>query len=150
MKRTIKHQIFFPHSPETVWEYLTQSELMALWLMKNNFEPVVGFDFQFRTNPIPALNFDGVFHCKVLEIVLKEKLSYSWRSGPGEGEITLDSIVTWKLERKENGTELFLEHTGFEKEENLDFYNGLNHGWAEKLQKIADLLNAAKNDLIKI
>jgi uncharacterized protein YndB with AHSA1/START domain len=145
MKKSINHQFFFPHSPEAVWEYLTKPELMAQWLMKNDFQPIVGLDFQFRTGPIPSLDFDGIFYCKVLEIVPFKKLSYSWKSGPGGGKITLDSVVIWKLEPKDKGTEVFLEHSGFSKKENLDFYNGLLHGWVEKLQNIDKLLNAAQN-----
>ena len=149
MAKIIKHQFFFAHPVETVWEYLTKSELMEQWLMKNDFQPIVGLDFQFRTNPIPSLNFDGIFYCKVLEIIPFKRLSYSWSSGPGRGEITLDSIVVWKLERRDKGTELFLEHSGFAREENLNFFNGLNHGWVEKLQNIANLLTAAQHDATK-
>ncbi len=136
MKRIIKHQFFYPHPKETVWEYLTNPELMEQWLMKNNFQPVVGADFQFRTGPIPSLNFDGIMHCKVLEIVPFERLSYAWNCGPGEGKINLNSVVVWRLEPTAKGTTLFLEHSGFAKEENLDFYNGFNQGWVEKLNKI--------------
>ncbi|MDB5006300.1 MAG: hypothetical protein JWP45_693 [Mucilaginibacter sp.] len=145
MKKSIKHQFFFPHPPEAVWEYLTKPELMEQWLMKNDFHPIVGVDFQFRTNPIPGLDFDGIFYCKVLEIVPFKKLSYSWKSGPGEGEITLDSVVVWKLQPTDKGTELFLEHSGFAKKENLNFYNGLTDGWLKNIHKIADRLNAAKH-----
>jgi uncharacterized protein YndB with AHSA1/START domain len=145
MEKIIKHQFFFPHPTEIVWEYLTKPELMEQWLMKNDFQPIVGLDFQFRTNPIPSLDFDGIFYCKVLEIVPFKKLSYSWNSGPGEGKITLDSIVIWKLEATDKGTELFLEHSGFAKKENLNFYNGLMHGWVEKLNNIAKLLNAVQH-----
>ena len=142
MKRSIKHQYFFAHSPEKVWQYLTDSDLMALWLMKNNFKPIVGTDFQFRINPIPDLDFDGIFYCTVLEIEPYKKLSYSWKSGPGYEKITLESIVIWKLEPTEKGTQVYLEHNGFDKDENLDFFNGLNHGWPEKFEKINNLLNA--------
>lgn len=145
MAKIIRHQFFYPHPQETVWDYLTKPELMAQWLMKNDFQPIVGHDFQFRTNPIPGLNFDGVFYCKVLTINPIESLSYSWKSGPGGGEITLESVVMWKLEAKDNGTELLMEHRGFAKKENLDFYNGLLHGWQEKLQNINQLLNAAEH-----
>jgi len=145
MTKTIKHQFSFPHIPEIVWEYLTRPELMELWLMKNNFQPVVGASFQFRTGPIPSLNFDGVCYCKVLEIVPFKKLSYSWQCGPGDGNITLDSVVVWRLEPTAEGTELFLEHSGFEKEENLAFYNGFMQGWVEKLQNIDKLLKAAQH-----
>jgi hypothetical protein len=51
----------------------------------------------------------------------------------------------WKLQPTDKGTEVFLEHSGFAKEENLNFYNGLYHGWIEKFHKIADLLNAAQH-----
>ena len=141
MSKIIKHQFFFPHPTETVWEYLTKPELMEQWLMKNDFQPIIGFDFQFQTKPIPSLDFDGICYCRVLEIVPFKKLSYSWKCGPGEGKITLDSIVVWKLQPTDKGTEVFLEHSGFAKEENLDFYNGFMHGWVEKLNNIAKLLN---------
>lgn len=145
MEKIIKHKIFFAHPPEAVWDYLTKPELMELWLMKNDFQPIVGFDFQFRTNPIPALDFDGIFYCRVLEIIPFKKLSYSWKSGPGGGEITLDSVVVWKLQPTEKGTELFLEHSGFERIENLNFYNGLTDGWLKNIKKIVDRLNAAQH-----
>jgi uncharacterized protein YndB with AHSA1/START domain len=143
MKRSIQHQFFFSHPPETVWDYLTKPELMALWLMKNNFQPVVGQEFQFKTDPKPTINFDGIFYCKVLEIIPFKKLSYSWNSGPGDGKISLESVVTWKLEVRDNGTEVYLDHSGFDKEENLSLYNGLNHGWTVKFQEINKLLNSA-------
>lgn len=146
MIKTIKHQYFFPHPAEIVWEYLTKAELMEQWLMKNDFQPIVGLDFQFRTSPIPGLDFDGIFYCKVLEIVPFKKLSYSWNGGPGEGRITLESVVVWTLQPTDRGTELFLEHSGFDKEENLNFFNGLNQGWLEKFPKIAGLINTAQHD----
>lgn len=145
MTRTINHQFFFPHPPATVWEYLTRPELLELWLMKNTFRPVVGADFQFRTGPIPALDFDGIFYCTVLEIVPLQKLSYSWRSGPGDGAVTLDSVVVWRLEATDKGTQLFLEHSGFQKEENIAFYNGLTEGWKEKLEMIDTLLKTPQH-----
>jgi uncharacterized protein YndB with AHSA1/START domain len=110
--------------------------------MKNDFQPIVGHDFQFRTSPIPSLDLDGIVYCKVLEIVPLKKLSYSWNSGPGEGKITLESIVEWKLQSTEKGTELFMEHSGFTKSEHLALYNALTDGWLKNIHKIAARLNA--------
>ncbi|MEP7277437.1 MAG: hypothetical protein ABI813_02235 [Bacteroidota bacterium] len=59
------------------WEYLTNPSLMEQWLMKNDFQPIISCHFQFRTNRIPALDFDGIFYCRVVEIVPFKKLSYS-------------------------------------------------------------------------
>jgi len=145
MEKIIKHQFYFPHPTEMVWEYLTKPELMELWLMKNDFKPVAGLDFQFRTDPEPKLDFDGIFYCRVLDVVPFERLSYSWTGGPGKGEISFDSVVVWTLQPKDKGTELFLEHSGFSKNENLDMYNALNHGWEGKFPKINNLLNTTEH-----
>jgi uncharacterized protein YndB with AHSA1/START domain len=148
MTKTIKHKFFFSHPPETVWEYLTKAELLEQWLMKNDFKPIVGHDFQFRTNPIPSLDFDGICYCKVLEIIPLKKLSYSWKGGSGK-EITLDTLVVWQLESNEKGTVLLLEHSGFGKAENLNFYSGMTDGWTKNVQKIMNLLNAAQHGTTK-
>ncbi len=145
MTKSIDHKFFFPHSPEVVWEYLTKAELMEQWLMKNDFLPVIGHDFQFRTQPIPSVNFDGIFYCKVLEIVPFKKLSYSWKGGPGNGKIELDSIVEWTLHPKENGTELLLKQSGFKKS-NYTIYTMMNDGWFKNVQKIIERLNTKNND----
>lgn len=145
MAASINHQFFFPHPPEIVWEYLTNAELMEQWLMKNDFQPIIGHDFQFKTNPIPSLNFDGIVYCRVLEIVPFKKLSYSWNSGSGDGKITIESVVEWKLEQKDQGTQLFLLHSGFSETENVNMYNALTDGWLKNLHKIADRINTRVN-----
>ena len=109
--------------------------------MPNNFELILGYDFQFTTKPMPALQLDGVFHCKVVDIVPFKRLSYSWKGGPGNGEITLDTLVIWTLIPKDGGTEVQLVHSGFKEVENFDIYTGMTDGWGQKLKKIAHLLN---------
>jgi uncharacterized protein YndB with AHSA1/START domain len=150
MAKSIKHTVFFQHPPEVVWEYLTKAELMALWLMKNDFQPIVGHDFEFRTKPLPQFDFDGIAYCKVLELVPYKRLSYSWKGGPGEGKINLDTVVVWTLVGKEAGTELFLEHTGFSEVENLLIYGGMNQGWLKNMHKIDELIKAAKHDTTNV
>ena len=142
MTKSIQHRLFYPHPPKAVWEYLTKPELMEQWLMKNDFQPILGVDFQFRTNPIPSMDFDGIFYCKVLDIVPFQRLSYSLKGGPGDGKINLDSIVVWRLQPKDGGTELALEHDGFKEVENFAIFNGMNEGWLKNMKKIAQLLNS--------
>lgn len=38
----------FPHAPEKVWRALSQPYLIDEWLMKNDFNPVVGHRFNLR------------------------------------------------------------------------------------------------------
>jgi len=149
MSKSIRHQFFFQHSPEVVWEYLTKADLIEQWLMKSDFEPIIGYDFQFKSRPLPDLNFDGIIYCKVLEVVPFKKLSYSWKLGPGGGKITIDSLVEWTLNPKENGTRLLLEHSGFKETEDTSIntlYTMMDAGWLKNINKIAELVNAAKHD----
>lgn len=141
MSKSITHTLFFPNPANEVWEYLTNAELIELWLMKNDFKPVAGYDFQFRTNPLPNLNFDGIVFCKVLEIIPYKKLVYSWKGGPGDGEMTMDSIVEWTLQEKDNGTELNLVHSGTEVFDKLPIFNAMKEGWIKNVQKIYGFLN---------
>jgi uncharacterized protein YndB with AHSA1/START domain len=145
MTKSIQHKLFYPHSPAIVWEYLTTPELMAQWLMPTDFQPIVGFDFQFRTNPIPKFDFDGIVYCKVLEVVAHKKLSYSWKGGPGDGTITMDSVVIWTLAEKDGGTDLSLEHSGFKVLTNLPIFQSMEDGWLKNMKKIAEQINAAKH-----
>lgn len=142
MQKTIQHNLFFSHPPEVVWEYLTNAELMSQWLMPNDFQPIIGYDFAFKTKPIPSLDCDGIFYCKVLAIVPNKKLTYSWKSGPGNGVITVDSLVEWTLQPKENGTELSLLHSGFKEIENFAIYAAMNDGWLKNINKILQLIAA--------
>ncbi len=143
MTKSINHTFFFTHPPRVVWEYLTNAELMAQWLMPNDFLPLVGYDFQFKVNPVPALEFDGIVYCKVLEVKPFTKLSYSWKCGPGNMQITVDSLVEWTLQEKENGTELRLNHSGFKEGIHVPLYTAMHDGWAKNIAKINNLLNTA-------
>ncbi len=143
MTTTIKHHFFYAHPAETVWEFLTKAELLSQWLMPNDFELILGYDFQFTTKPLPQFDCDGIFYCKIVEIVPFKKLSYSWKTGPGSGKISLDSIVVWTLVEKDNGTELQLLQSGFKEIENYNIYTAMTTGWAQNMEKIAKLLNTA-------
>ena len=144
MQKEIKNEWVYDQSPNEVWEYLTKADLIALWLMPNDFKPVPGHEFQFRVKPIPSLELDGIMYCKVLEIDPFEKLVYSWKAGPGNGVFTLDTIVEWVLEKHGNGTRLLLKQSGF-KEANLSIFMGMTQGWQTNVQKMINHLNAAHN-----
>jgi uncharacterized protein YndB with AHSA1/START domain len=137
MDKTIKKEWIYEQSPEIVWEYLTQSDLLALWLMPNNFKPVVGHEFEFRTKPMPNINLDGIMHCKVLEMEPVKKLVYSWKAGAGDGEFSLDTIVHWTLEKIASGTKLTLVQSGF-KDHNQEIFIGMTDGWEQLVQKMVN------------
>ena len=124
--RTLVIERVFPHPPEKLWRALTENALIAQWLMKNDFEPVVGRKFQFRSEPVP--NWDGVIDCEVLIVDHLKRLSYSW-NGSGEQAATgPQTIVTWTLTPTQGGTLVRMEQSGF-RPEDQGFYQGAIYGW---------------------
>lgn len=57
---SINHTLTFIQPANEVWAYLTDPDLMAIWLMKNDFRPEVGHQFRFITPPMPHIGFDGI------------------------------------------------------------------------------------------
>ncbi|HLA54525.1 MAG TPA: SRPBCC domain-containing protein [Flavobacterium sp.] len=143
MQTEIKNEWIYEQSPNEVWEYLTQADLIALWLMPNNFEPIPGYEFEFRTKPIPSLDLDGIMYCKVLEIVPFQKLVYSWKAGSGNGIFSLDTVVEWTLVKHGTGSKLILKQSGF-KEANFAIFTGMTDGWDKNIHKMINHLNDKK------
>jgi uncharacterized protein YndB with AHSA1/START domain len=128
----IEREVPFP--PEKVWRALTQSHLIAEWLMKNDFKADVGHHFSFRADPQP--NWNGVVDCEVLEIEPNKRLSYAW------GALGLESVVTWTLTATSTGTHLRMEQSGFRPDQ-PQAYNGATYGWQKFLTKLAQVLARA-------
>ncbi len=143
MQKDIKHQFTFSQSPETVWGYLTNSELLAQWLMPNDFKPIVGHKFQFGAKPKLKFGFDGRIYCEVLEIVPYKKLAYSWKGGLSKENPSLNSTVIWTLTPTDSGTILTLEHKGFKGIKNYLAYIIMNKGWAKIGKRLFKQLNPA-------
>ncbi|MEJ1241688.1 SRPBCC domain-containing protein [Chryseolinea sp. T2] len=121
--------------PELVWQCLTDTNILSEWLMPNDFSPVVGHEFMFHTRPRPLPPFDGKVYCKVLEVVEGKKLSFSWKGGPGDGSISLDTIVSWTITPAGSRTNLLLEHKGFKGMKNYLAYFFMNVGWQKSIRR---------------
>ena len=109
-----------PYPPEKVWRALTQGALIKEWLMDNDFDPVVGHRFTFRSTPMP--NWNGIVDCEVLVVEPNKRLSYSW------GSLGLGSVVVWTLVATEGGTLVRMEQSGFRPDQE-SAYKGANYGW---------------------
>ena len=133
MQKEIKHTWQFSQPPQEVWEYLTRSELLEQWLVKTDFQPVVGHKFHFFSKTGKAT------YCEVLEVKPFTRLSYSWQKKSSKENKPFNSKVVWTLVPKENGTELQLVHNGFIA---LEDFIGHENGWKACLNKFEELLNA--------
>jgi len=115
-----------PHPPEKIWRALTQPHLIEEWLMKNDFQPVVGHRFDLRADW-------GVVGCHVLAVEPNKVLSYTWVA------YGLESVVTWTLTPTSTGTHLRMEQSGFRPDQQ-QAYQGARGGWPRFLAALEQVL----------
>ncbi|MGN6437364.1 MAG: SRPBCC family protein [Agriterribacter sp.] len=93
---------------QKVWKAITDKDQMKEWYFDlAEFEPEVGFEFSFTAG---AKDKPYLHLCKVIEVVMGKKLSYSWRYDGYEG----NSVVTFELFPEGANTRLKLTHEGLE------------------------------------
>ncbi len=143
-RRSVVIEREFEHPPEKVWRALTQSELLAEWVMQNDFKPVVGHKFNFRAQPNPHWN--GVTDCEVLVVEANKRLSYSWSASGDQAEKGAKTVVMWTLTPTKKGVLLRMEHSGFRVEGDKGFFEGAKFGWERMLGALEAVLGRIKQE----
>jgi uncharacterized protein YndB with AHSA1/START domain len=115
-----------PYPPEKIWRALTQPHLIEEWLMKNDFEPVVGHRFDLRADW-------GSVGCQVVAVEPSKTLAYTW------GDHDLKSVVTWTLTPTSTGTHLRMEQSGFRPNQPR-YYHGAQAGWPRFFANLEQVL----------
>lgn len=114
------------HPPEKIWRVLTTPHLIEEWLMKTDFVPVAGHQFELRADW-------GTVTCKVLTLEPGRQLAYTWDAG--DDATGLRSTVTWTLTPTAAGTRLRMEQSGFRKGQ-PHYYGGAMAGWPRMIDTI--------------
>lgn len=141
MRDIVKTRVL-PYPPEMVWDALTDADQLGRWLMPNDFRPVRGHRFTFRTDPAPG--FDGIVRCEVLRLDPPTDLVFTWVGGP------LDTVVSFRLEAVAEGTRLTLRHSGFRGARTLVPRIVLGLGWGRLLgRKLPATIAARPNDAVR-
>jgi uncharacterized protein YndB with AHSA1/START domain len=138
---TIEVEEFLPSSPAKIWRVLTEPELIARWLMENDFQAIVGHQFQMRGIPVPAVGFSGLVASEVLDLETEKLLRISWRDAHSGN--SLNSTVTWSITAEDPGTRLFLVHEGFDPNEptHVASHRIMSSGWRNQvLPRLAQTL----------
>lgn len=102
--KQIKKEIIISAPPSKVWEHITDPKKVATWLMPNDFEPRIGKEF------VMQCSHEGKVSCVVKEIVLGQKLVYSFQSK----ETKVETLVTITLVEEGKNTRLTLVHSGWD------------------------------------
>ena len=139
MRNTIRRELKFAQSPDTVWRALTNSAALAEWMYPNDFEPRVGHRFTFRVPPKPQLEEGLIVRCEVLSCVPPSELVFTWVVGD-----FLDTRVSYRLEPDGTGTRVLFEHSGFDLEPAL---RGAEYGWKMMHDKLAKVIAQQQRSL---
>jgi uncharacterized protein YndB with AHSA1/START domain len=118
----------FAHPVERVWRALSQPEILAEWLLKNDFRPEVGHRFKFSAEW-------GDIDCKVLEVEPHRRLAYKWSA------FDVETVVTFTLEPISNGTRLRMEQVGFRPDQK-QARGGAKSGWSGFFDDLQDTLDS--------
>jgi uncharacterized protein YndB with AHSA1/START domain len=122
----------FAFTREEVWTALTDKVQLSDWLMKTDFEPIVGHRFTFQTDPAPG--FDGTVHCEVTRLEPMNVLEFTWRGGP------LDTRVSFTLSDTTSGTRVVLKHSGFKGMKTMIPRIVMRFGWPNIFKKLETCL----------
>lgn len=135
--KSIVVERLIPHAPEKIWRALTETDLIADWLMANDFAPVVGHRFTFRARPIPNM-WNGVSDCEVLIVEPPSRLAYSWNASGEEAADGLKSVVTWTLTPEPGGVRVRMEQAGFRPKDEGGF-RAMGGGWPRIVEKLGEI-----------
>jgi uncharacterized protein YndB with AHSA1/START domain len=93
----------FDATIDTVWNAITQIDLMRQWYFENipSFRPEVGFETQFN---VKSEGRDFLHMWRVTEVIPLQRIAYDWKFADYLG----DALVVFELSRQNNSTKLKL------------------------------------------
>ena len=141
MKQPIVIEKLLNAPVERVWKAITDKDDMKQWYFDlAEFRPEVGFEFQFNGGPEDRVY---VHLCKVTEVIVGKKLTYSWRYKGYEG----NSFVTFELSEENGKTKIKLTHTGLETFPPLADFAKENFaaGWTDLIGSLLPVFVERKN-----
>jgi len=141
MKDIIKKETLLNHSIDTVWNAISKAEEISTWFIKADFKAEEGYKYTFTSEP----NEKG---CTVISGEVKKStpytLIYTWIVADTEVETT----VKWELESTENGTKLYLEHSGitnYAGDTAVAMFESFNGGWDNCINGLTEYLKETVN-----
>ena len=141
MKDVIKRETLLNHNIDVVWNAITKAEEISTWFIKADFKAEKGYKYLFTSEP----NEKG---CTTISGEVKEAnpyvLIYTWIVADTKVETT----VKWQLEETQNGTKLYLEHSGitnYASDTAIAMFESFSGGWDNCINLLTDYLKELVN-----
>ena len=140
MKDVIKKEQLFNHPIDAIWNAITKSEEISTWFIKADFRAEKGYQYTFTASEDKG--------CLTITGEVKNSdpytLIYTWIVE----NTTAETTVSWKLEPTENGTILYLEHSGisnYEGDTAVAMFESFNGGWDNCINQLTTYLKELVN-----
>lgn len=134
MKDQIVKEHVFNHSIDKVWNAITKEKEISTWFIKADFKAEEGYEYTFTSSEEDCVPITGT-----VKKAHPYTLVYTWVVQ----DTNVETLVTWKLETIENGTKLYLEHSGIAKypgDTAVTMFNSFNGGWDNCVNKLGEYL----------
>jgi len=135
MKDVISKEHVFNQPIDKIWSAISVAEEISTWFIRADFKAEKGYPYTFFAKKDED--------CTDITGIVKESdpytLSYTWMVQGTEAE----TQVTWKLEKVENGTKLYLEHSGISSyggETAVKMFESFNGGWDNCINELSSYL----------
>ena len=125
MKLNLQMNELFERPLDAVWRAITDSRILARWLMDNDFEPRIGHKFTLSDPPTSA--WRGRVACEVLELEPPRRMVWSWNAGIDD---EVETRVIFELRAEGARTRLLLRHEG---EDTTERVGSLESGWSRRM-----------------
>ncbi len=132
MKDVLTKQHHYNSPINDVWAAITEQEKISQWFIKCNFKAEVGYRYSLLSENDNCEQIGG----EILKVNPVNELVYTWIVAGTETVTT----VTWKLEEKDGGTLLTLEHSGVSgypnEETAIKMFESFNGGWDKCIEHL--------------
>ncbi len=136
MKDVIKKEQLLKQPIQKVWDAISKGEELSMWFIQADFKPVKGYRYTFRAGEEQG--------CTEITGEVKEAnpytLVYTWIVQ----NTTAETTVKWVLEEVQEGTKLYLEHSGISNYPNeetaIKMMGEFDKGWDNCINMLSEYL----------
>ena len=134
MKDVIIKEKVFKHHIDTVWNAISKQEEISTWFIKADFKPEKGYSYSFKSEGENCTEINGI-----VKEANPYTLIYTWIVR----DTNVETVVKWQLEKTENGTKLYLEHSGISNytgDSAVKMFESFSGGWDNCVTELSKYL----------
>ena len=136
MKDSIKKEHVFNQPIQKVWNAISRADEISAWFIQADFKAEKGYRYTFTASEEQG--------CTQITGEVKEATPYTLIYTWIVQDTTAETTVKWVLEEVENGTKLFLEHSGISnypsEETAVTMMGHFDKGWDNCINLLSEYL----------